>query len=79
MIGYAVNEYETKIAAAWLIEQCGWKGFREGDAGCASTQALVLVNYGNASGEQIFELSKRIIESVKQKFRINLEREVNII
>ena len=67
-----------KIAAAWMIEQCGWKGKRFGDAGVHENQPLVLVNYGSASGEEILSLSNRIIESVEEKFGIHLEPEVNI-
>ncbi len=69
----------VKIPAAWLIEQCGWKGFREVDAGVHATQPLVLVNYGNATGSQILGLASRIVDSVREKFGISLETEVNVI
>jgi UDP-N-acetylmuramate dehydrogenase len=78
MIGYKVSETETKLAAGWLIEQCGWKGFRQGDVGCYEKQALVLVNYGDAKGEDVLLLSDKIIESVKLKFDVLLSREVNV-
>jgi UDP-N-acetylmuramate dehydrogenase len=76
---YPAPNNKHKLAAGWLIEQCGWKGYRKDDAGCHSKQALVLVNYANASGKEIYDLSSEIVASVQQKFGVDLEREVNII
>lgn len=70
---------DMKIAAGWLIEKAGWKGYRQGDAGCHSKQALVLVNYGHAKGIEILALAKHIIDSVQTLFGVSLEPEVNII
>ncbi len=70
---------KMKLAAAWMIEQCGWKGKRKGNAGVHSTQPLVLVNLGNATGLEIISLSDEIRQSVYEKFGIMLEMEVNVI
>lgn len=79
IIAYPLAKGTVKLAAAWMIEQCGWKGYRKDDAGCHAKQALVLVNYGKATGEEIYDLSAQILLSVNKKFGVLLEREVNII
>jgi UDP-N-acetylmuramate dehydrogenase len=75
--GYPSGE-SIKLAAGWLIEQCGWKGKVVGQTGSHAKQALVLVNYGNATGVEIFDLSEQIMQSVYDTFGVQLEREVNV-
>jgi len=79
LVSYPLADGNEKLAAGWLIEQCGWKGFREGDAGVHQNQALVLVNYGNANGSQILTLAHRVQNSVYERFGVKLEMEVNVI
>ena len=74
-----MNGALTKVPAGWLIEQCGWKGKKVGNVGAYKNQALVLINYGNATGQEAYDLAMQIKNSVFEKFGISIEPEVNII
>jgi UDP-N-acetylmuramate dehydrogenase len=76
---YVDSSGGIKLAAGWLIEQCGWKGKRSGNAGVYDKQALVIVNYGDANGKEIFDFSEEIRKSVWYRFEVELEREVEVI
>ncbi len=76
---YKVSETEIKVPAGWLIEQSGFKGQKFGEAGVHAKQALVLVNYGNATGKDVFQIAQKIQATVKEKYNIRLEIEVNVI
>jgi UDP-N-acetylmuramate dehydrogenase len=79
MPSYPLNETHVKVPAGWLIEQAGWKGKDFGNYGVHDKQALVLVNRGGASGQDIYDLSTKIVEDIEAKFGIELEREVNVV
>lgn len=79
MTGYPAANQCTKVAAGWLIEQCGWKGKQVGHTGSHKDQALVLVNYGGATGQEIWQLAMDIQQSVQDKFGIKIVPEVNVI
>ena len=77
LVAYAQPDGQMKLAAGWLIERAGWKGFREADAGVHKLQALVLVNYGDATGLQLLALAQRIQKDILERFHVELEMEPN--
>lgn len=77
LVAYPQPGGQMKIAAGWLIERAGWKGFREGDTGVHKLQALVLVNYGNATGLELLDLARRIQKDIAERFQVDLEMEPN--
>ncbi len=77
LVAYAQPDGQMKLAAGWLIERAGWKGFRDGDAGVHKLQALVLVNYGSATGLQLLHLAQLIQKDISQRFNVDLEMEPN--
>ena len=79
LVAYPQADGQVKLAAGWLIEQAGWKGFRDGDAGVHQQQALVLVNYGTATGAQLLALARRIQADIQARFAVALEIEPNIL
>lgn len=79
IVNFAQADGQVKLAAGWLIDQAGWKGVRQGDAGVHAKQALVLVNYGTATGKQILELAGQIQADILQRFAVELEIEPNVI
>lgn len=79
LVSYAQADGRVKLAAGWLIEQAGWKGLREGDAGVHRLQALVLVNYGQASGLQLLNLARRIQADINARFGVDLDIEPNVL
>ncbi|WP_317847565.1 UDP-N-acetylmuramate dehydrogenase [Pseudomonas sp. HTZ2] len=78
VVAYPQADGQVKLAAGWLIEQAGWKGYRDGDAGVHRLQSLVLVNYGRASGAQVHDLARRIQADIYERFGVELEMEPNL-
>jgi UDP-N-acetylmuramate dehydrogenase len=78
LVAYPQADGLVKLAAGWLIDKAGWKGFRDGPAGVHAQQALVLVNYGGASGQQLLGLAERIRDDIRQRFGVELEMEPNL-
>lgn len=78
VVAYLQADGQVKLAAGWLIEQAGWKGYRDGDAGVHRLQSLVLVNYGQASGAQLHDLARRIQADIRERFGVELEMEPNL-
>ena len=76
---YYVSDGRWKISAAWLVQQSGWKGIRVGNVGVHQRQPLALVNYGGATGREVFDFARKITDSVRAKFDVELEMEVNIV
>lgn len=72
LVAYPQADGQVKLAAGWLIEKAGWKGFRDGDAGVHRQQALVLVNYGGATGAQLLALARRIQADIQARFAVSL-------
>lgn len=79
VVNYPAGEEKRKLAAGWLIEQCGFKGITDGQTGTWKNQALVLVNHGHATGQEVYSFSEKIMEAVYLRFGVRLEREVNIL
>jgi UDP-N-acetylmuramate dehydrogenase len=79
VVSYPAGGDLIKIPAGWLIEQCGWKGKRKGNVGCYEKQALVIVNYGGATGQEVWNFAQNVADSVEEKFGIRLEAEVNVV
>jgi UDP-N-acetylmuramate dehydrogenase len=79
LVGFGHGTDDVKLAAAWLVDYCGWKGYREGDIGVSERQALVLVNHGGGKGRDLVTLSERIRDSVYATFAIRLQTEPVIL